>query len=160
MRFVEALGSSTLVQHSRPLFLSSRSSTMAGTKTTTRAPTITHWQGKILPIGLPSAQVLQCSTPGSVSRWTGGGSRGRPPLFFQPVHCYFQRRNNEGGGEDGGEGGEEGEATSSWELTAPSFTFHRLPRTPAPTGSDGFGRVGGFWVSSCTTTWHNYIFDL
>jgi hypothetical protein len=22
---------------------------------------------------------------------------------------------------------EEGEATSSWELTAPSFTFHRLP---------------------------------
>jgi len=100
---------------------------MAGTKTTTRAPTITHWQGKILPIGLPSAQVLQCSTPGSVSRWTGGGSRGRPPLFFQPVHCYFQRRNNEGGGEDGGEGGEEGEATSSWELTAPSFTFHRLP---------------------------------
>lgn len=103
---------------------------MAGTKTTTRAPTITHWQGKILPIGLPSAQVLQCSTPGSVSRWTGGGSRGRPPLFFQPVHCYFQRRNNEGGGEDGGEGGEEGEATSSWELTAPSFTFSTGCREP------------------------------
>ena len=34
-----------------------------------------------------------------------------------------------GAGEDGGEGGEEGDP---WELTAPSFTFRRLPLT----GSD------------------------
>lgn len=34
-----------------------------------------------------------------------------------------------GVGEDGGEGGEEGDP---WELTAPSFTFRRLPLT----GSD------------------------
>jgi len=91
MRFVEALGSSTLIQHSRPLVpLKQVIDTMAGTKTATKAPTITHWQGKILPIGLPSAQVLQCSTPGSVSRWTGGGSRGRPPLFFSPFIAIFR----------------------------------------------------------------------
>lgn len=94
-----------------------------------------------------SGQVLQCSTPGQASRCTGDLSRGQPHLvFFQPVHCYFFFRDEVkmrvGVGEDGGEGGEEGDP---WELTAPSFTFRR-PRAHRlrQTGSDGFGRIGGF----------------
>jgi len=45
-----------------------------------------------------------------------------------------------GVGEDGGEGGEEGDP---WELTAPSFTFRRLPLT----GSDRQAQMdsGGWW---------------
>jgi len=34
---------------------------------------------------------------------------------------------------------------------------HRLRQAQMDSG--GF-RVVVFWVSSCTTTWHNYIFDL
>ena len=135
-------GSSTLI---RPLLLSSRS-TLGGTRTTTKAPITTHWKDKVLPIGPP---VRYCSArppdKPAVVRVTSPGVS-HTSLFFQPVHCYFFFRDEVimrvGVGEDGGEGGEEGDP---WELTAPSFTFRR-PRAHRlrQTGSDGFGRIGGF----------------
>jgi len=158
MRFVEALGSSTLVQHSRPLFDDD-----GGHEDHDHVPNHHSLAGQ----GLAHQLALRSGT-GAVfdprirqplDGWRLQGSA--TPLLFWPVHCYFRdvvimRRRRMVARVARRERPARGNSQLRVSLSTASGC-----RSPAPTGSDGFGRIrGGFWVSSCTTTWHNYIFDL
>ena len=167
LRFVEALGRAP---HTRSTLSSTRSSLahrrwrLQGRPRPRPQSSLTGWARscpsfsgrKILLRRRNPSQVLQCSSPGSVSRWTGGGSRARPRLSPFIAILDF----NEGGWVARMVARRERAwaATTSWELPAPIFTFfqrlgrwHRLRQDQMDSG--------GMLVSSCTTTWHNYIFD-
>ena len=106
MRFVEALGSSTLVQHSRPL----SDDDDGGHEDHDHVPNHHSLAGQ----GLAHRLALRSGTgavfdPRVRQPLDGSRLQGSATPLFSARSLLFQRRNRNNNEEDGGEGGEEGE---------------------------------------------------